>query len=307
LIQDIGDHRFDNSYRDLPARPSDVVLRYRDREVLVRDAGGAAGAAGAGAGGAAAPDATEAAGADAVGPELGLPLVSDLPAGADPAGLTFLFTIDDTRFFLSEDEGAPVPAGLRYEGVARLRTDRPRWLAFACVTGYQLRNWYRDNRFCGRCGHPMLRVRRNRELCCPECANVVYPKIQPAVICGVTHGSKILLTKYAGRKYAHFALVAGFNEVGESLEETCRREVMEEVGIRVRRLRYYKDQPWPFTDTLLAGFFCELDGTSRITLDTSELRLGVWTDRSEIPERLPDTSSLTNEMILYFRNHPEAF
>ena len=75
---------------------------------------------------------------------------------------------------------------------------------------------------------------------------------------------------------------------------------MEEVGIRVKHLRYYKDQPWSFTDTLLAGFFCELDGTPRITLDRSELRLGVWADRSEIPERLPDTSSLTNEMICAF-------
>ena len=281
MIQDIGEHRFDNSYRPLPARPSDVLLRYRDGAVLVRGA--------------------------APAPALELPLVSELAGEVDPAGLTFLFTIDDTRFYLSEDEDAPVPPGLGWEPVSALRSARPRWRAFACITGYQLRNWYADNQFCGRCGHPTLRVERNRELCCPQCDRVIYPKIQPAVICGVTHGSKILLTKYAGRKYTNYALVAGFNEVGESLEETCRREVMEEVGIRVKHLRYYKDQPWSFTDTLLAGFFCELDGTPRITLDRSELRLGVWADRSEIPKRLPDTSSLTNEMILFFRNHPEAF
>ena len=57
-----------------------------------------------------------------------------------------------------------------------------------------------------------------------------------------------------------YALLAGFNETGESIEETVRREVMEEVGLKVKNLRYYKSQPWSFTDTLLMGFFCELDG-----------------------------------------------
>ena len=236
-----------------------------------------------------------------------LPHLSDFGDAVEASKLTYCFAIDDVHFYLCEDEKVPVPQGYAFEGIPALRGARPRWRAFAAITGYQLRNWYRDNRFCGRCGHPTERVSQNRELCCPSCNKVVYPKIQPAVICGVTHGSKLLLTKYAGRSYTNYALVAGFNEVGESLEQTCRREIMEEVGIHVRNIRYYKDQPWSFTDTLLAGFFCELDGTSDITLDRHELALGTWVDRSEIPERLPDTSSLTNEMILFFRNHPEAF
>ena len=80
-----------------------------------------------------------------------------------------------------------------------------------------------------------------RELACSACGNVVYPRINPAVIVGVRHEDRLLLTRYA-RGYRRPALVAGFAEVGESLEETVRREVMEEVGLHIGRLHYYKSQ-----------------------------------------------------------------
>ena len=76
----------------------------------------------------------------------------------------------------------------------------------------------------------------------------------PAVIVGITHGDEIVLTKYA-RGFAHYALVAGFTEIGETLEETVQREVMEEVGLKVKNIRYYKSQPWGIVDDILMGFF----------------------------------------------------
>ena len=101
---------------------------------------------------------------------------------------------------------------------------------------------------------------------------MVYPVISPAVIIAVTHNGKLLMSKYAGREYKKYALIAGFNEIGETIEETVHREVMEEVGLKVKNLKYYKSQPWPFTGTLLMGFFCELDGEDdRITLEEEEL------------------------------------
>ena len=127
------------------------------------------------------------------------------------------------------------------------------------------------------------------------------PKICPAVIIAVTHGDKILMSKYAGREYKKYALLAGFNETGESIEETVRREVMEEVGLKVKNLRYYKSQPWSFTDTLLMGFFCELDGEDGITLDTDELAMAEWFERDKMPVEAEDLS-LTNEMMMAFKH-----
>ena len=128
-----------------------------------------------------------------------------------------------------------------------------------------------------------------------------YPKISPAVIVGVIDGNRILMSKYADRDYKKYALLAGFAEIGETIEETIKREVMEEVGLKVKNIRFYKSQPWSFTDTLLFGFFADLNGDSEITLDREELALAEWFEREEIPvtER---NISLTNEMILAFKN-----
>jgi NAD+ diphosphatase len=95
--------------------------------------------------------------------------------------------------------------------------------------------------------------------------------------------------------------VAGFVEIGETLEQAVQREVKEEVGLKVKNLKFYKSQPWPFTDTILAGFYAELDGDDTITLQEDELALGVWVNREDIPEDELKIS-LTGEMMDAFRN-----
>ena len=142
---------------------------------------------------------------------------------------------------------------------------------------------------------------KERMLYCEFCHNMEFPKICPAVIIGVTDGDKILMSKYAGRTYKKYALLAGFTEIGETLEETVQREVMEEVGLKVKNIRYYKSQPWSFTDTLLMGFYCDLDGGAAITLDREELAMAEWFQRDEIPVE-PERDSITNEMIIRFKN-----
>ena len=109
------------------------------------------------------------------------------------------------------------------------------------------------------------------------------------------------MSKYAGRTYKKYALLAGFTEIGETIEETVQREVMEEVGLKVKNIRYYKSQPWSFSDTILMGFYCDLDGEEEITLDREELALAEWFRRDEIPVE-PSRDSLTNEMIIKFKN-----
>ena len=120
------------------------------------------------------------------------------------------------------------------------------------------------------------------------------------MIVGILNDDKLLMSKYAGRTYRSYALIAGFIEIGESAEQTVQREVMEEVGLKVKNIRYYKSQPWGFTDSLLFGYFCELDGDDTIRLDTNELSQAGWYTREEITLE-DDYLSLTREMILQFK------
>lgn len=226
-----------------------------------------------------------------------LPHVAELPALRD--GLQYLFSIDAWAYYLAESETAP---GEGWEALptGKLRSFPRRTRIFAAAAGESLYRWYSGQRFCGRCGARMEKSKAERAMVCPACGNTVYPKICPAVIVAVHDGERLLLTRYRDRPIKHYALVAGFNEIGESIEETVHREVLEETGVRVKNLQFYKSQPWVFTDTLLFGFFAELDGSDRITVQEDELSEAAWVDRKDVPA---DTTgfSLTAEMIEQFR------
>ena len=128
---------------------------------------------------------------------------------------------------------------------------------------------------------------------------MIFPKICPAVIVAVTDGDRLLLTKYAGRSYTRYALIAGYTEIGETLEQTVQREVMEEVGLRVKNIRYYKSQPWGVDGNILMGFYCDLDGSDTICLDEQELSVAEWHHKDALPAK-DDGISLTREMIRVF-------
>ena len=217
----------------------------------------------------------------------------------------FLFALDDMRYFLVTHENLDSVPGWTYVSSDLFRSSQEHWRTFIGVIGWQLNRWYNDHQFCSRCGEPLLHSDKERLLFCGKCDLSVYPYIAPCVIVAVYDGNRLLLTKYANRPYRNFALIAGFAEIGESLEDTVHREVMEEVGLKVKNIRYYKSQPWPFTDTLLAGFYAELDGRDAIKLDRDELSVGVWLNREEIPS--PDSDiSLTGEMIESFKHLTNA-
>ncbi len=272
MIQDISPKKYHNEYQEKEAARSDTVLVYREREVLVqRDERG----------------------------DIHFPTLGEL--GKCCRIVAYLFEISGENYFLGDIAGE-APAGYAYENVKIFRVARPKDRAFAGITGHQLFGWYEKHQCCGRCGGKMEKDRRERMLYCPSCGNQVYPSISPAVIIGVTHKGKLLMSKYAGRDYKKFALIAGFNEIGETIEETVHREVMEEVGLKVKNLTYYKSQPWPFSGTLLMGFFCELDGEDEtITLEEDELSEAGW----YLPEQVPEDEekiALTREMMMVFKN-----
>lgn len=213
----------------------------------------------------------------------------------------YLFSVAEEDFFLLMSETPLALEGYSYHRMFETRMKKPKEYVFAAATAWHLYNWYRDNVFCGRCGNRLIHDDRQRMLKCPSCANMVFPKLAPAVIVGVTNGNKLLMTKYADREYKRYALIAGFTEIGETAEETVMREVMEEVGLRVKNIRYYKSQPWGFDSNLLLGYFCEVADSTEITMDEEELSVAEWIDYRDIPA---DTEqlSLTREMMTCFRN-----
>lgn len=214
--------------------------------------------------------------------------------------LTYLFSIDGQDYFLAPVSEALQLQGYEYVNVRALRDTAKGVDCFAAATGYHLFVWYRDNQFCGRCGQRLVKDTKERMMRC-SCGNMVFPKIAPAVIVGIIDQAKhrILMTKYAGREYKKYALVAGFTEIGETAEETVAREVMEEVGLKVKNIRYYKSQPWGFDSNLLMGFFADLDGSDEIRRDASELAVAEWIAWKDT-KGMDDGASLTRAMIQAF-------
>ena len=271
MIQEIAPHRYDNHYEPLSPSPDDRVFLFSPPKMLAREGEGR---------------------------EIRFPRLKDF--ARLPVELIYLFSIDGEKFFLAQPDGEWEAPGFSLLHTGAIRSCTPPELSFAAATAMQLSRWYRDNRFCGRCGGEMARDTKERMLYCPRCQNTVYPKISPCIITGITDGDRILLTKYARSGYNHYALVAGFCEIGESFEETLRREVAEEVGLEVENIRYWNSQPWSFSDSLLAGFFCDVRGSRTPRLVDGELKEASWFSRAEIPVS-DDGVSLTRVMIEAFR------
>ena len=212
----------------------------------------------------------------------------------------YLFKVSDIDVFLFVSDEKCFLDGFSYEKIMVLRKPlKPKYMRFIGVSAYHLSEWYEGTKFCSKCGKKLKFSHDLRMLTCDNCKSEYFPKISPAVIVGVVSGDKILVTNYAGRKTNNYALVAGFCEFGETPEQTAKREVFEETGIKIKNLRYYKSQPWGFSQSLLMGFFAQIDGDEDIVMDQNELSLAEFKSRDELLVR-PDDISLTNEMICKF-------
>ncbi len=213
----------------------------------------------------------------------------------------YLFSVDGRTYFLAKAVAEEKAfAGFKAVTAIQLRDKMPVSEAFAGMTARHLYQWYRSVQFCGCCGTKAVHDKAQRMMRCPKCGNMMFPKISPAIIVAVTDGERLLLTKYAGRKTAAYALVAGFVEIGETAEECVAREVLEETGLHIEHIKYYGSQPWGFDGNLMLGYTARLSGSHKISLDDHELSKAIWLKPEEIPE-IPDYSSLTREMIRRFR------
>lgn len=159
----------------------------------------------------------------------------------------------------------------------------------------QILDWVRDHQFCGRCGSPMQPDREERAMRCQPCGTVNYPRIAPCVIVLVTRGEELLLARNANFPRPMYSTLAGFIEAGENVEETLAREVREEVGVEVERLRYFQSQSWPFPNQLMLGFFADYAGGD-IVCDQREIADAQWFDYRELP-MIPPASSVAGQLI----------
>ena len=278
MLQDLEFGRLENEFRNISAGAEDIILCFHEGKVLLRR------------------EADD---------SLTLPTLSRMAAWQVPTSPRYIFRMQERNFFLWTDAAPLSPDdGFVYEPVRPLRQLKNKDICFAVMTGWHLYNRYRANRFCGCCGTPTVHDSKERMLRCPSCGNMIFPRISPAVIVAVTDGDRLLLSKYAGRAYTHYALLAGYTEIGETIEQTVHREVFEEVGLRVRNLRYYKSQPWGVDGNVLMGFFCDVDGDDTIHIDENELAMAQWYPRDQLPVR-DDGISLTREMIRIFEEGKE--
>lgn len=271
MIQEIGGHILHNEWRQRTVAPEDRVFLFRGRETLVDG-------------------------------ENQPPTRGELAAEGE---YRYLFSLDNAPYFLLLAAVQAPPPGYAWKDVRLLRQAQPMERALAGFTAVHLAAWYRQNRFCGCCGGVMAPGTRERNLVCQRCGALVYPRLNPAVIVAVTDGDRLLMTKYANRPTVqHFVLIAGFVEIGETVEQCVAREVMEEVGVRVKHIRYAGSQPWGCDGNLTLGYYCELDGDDSITLQREELAEARWFRREEVPVR-EDRASITAHMVRAFREGRE--
>lgn len=286
MLQDLAFGRLENEYRQFLPEQDDVVVCFRGEQILLQRMANQA---------------------------LRFPTLCDVEHWRENGDwkiwnedeYRFCFQLHGARYFLFQGQAGTCPdADFAYESVRQLRQIESKEECFAAMTAWHLFVWYRNNQFCGCCGERTVHDSVERMLRCPACGNMIFPRISPAVIAAVTDGERLLLSKYAGRSYTRYALLAGFTEIGETLEQTVQREVMEEVGLRVKNIRYYKSQPWGVDGNVLMGFFCDLDGDDRIQIDPRELAMAQWYERDRLPAH-DDGISLTREMIRVFEEGRE--
>ena len=161
-----------------------------------------------------------------------------------------------------------------------------------------LLDWDLTHRYCGRCGQPTQDKPDERAKVCPACNLVNYPRLSPAVIVAVIKNDRILLARNKRFKAPFHSVLAGFVEPGETLEQCVQREIMEEVGLRVKNIRYFGSQPWPFPNSLMVGYVADYAG-GKISIDHNEIMEAGWFSPDALP-RTPSGISIAGRLIDWF-------
>jgi NAD+ diphosphatase len=226
----------------------------------------------------------------------GIPALADLERirlAGRPHFLGRFDGVDCVAVALEDD--AEAPRGFAFTGLRSLfgRASEP--LLAIAARAFQVVEWDRTHRFCGRCGQPMRQRTHERAKECAACGYVAYPRISPAMMVLVTRGRELLLARANRFPGAMFSALAGFVEAGETIEDCVHREVREEVGLDVANLRYFASQSWSFPHSLMIAYTADYAG-GEIAPDPSEIADARWFRPDALPD-LPTPLSIARLLI----------
>lgn len=228
-----------------------------------------------------------------------LPLAGALTSlGLETGAPLYLGTWEGMPCWVAQSPAeAEAPAGYSFTGLRALYGSLSEGLFHLAGRAYQIAEWDASRRFCGRCGAPMVHSDTERAKHCPSCGLTSYPPISPAVITAILKEGKLLLAHAKHFQNQMYSLIAGFVEPGETLEDAVRREILEEVGLKVRNIRYFGSQQWPFPNSLMIGFLADYE-SGEITVDGEEIVAADWfePDPDQLPV-LPHKISIARKMI----------
>jgi NAD+ diphosphatase len=235
-----------------------------------------------------------------------VPQASDLTElGVEPLRTQYMGYLEDkhggkTHCFSGEVDAAhAIPEGMTAQGLRELHAQIGDALFSLAGRAVQIVTWDRTHQYCGQCGMPMEILPHERAKQCPNCKLISYPRLSPAIIIAVTRRigdeNRILLARNHRFPPGRYSVVAGFVEPGESLEDTARREVYEETGIRIQNIRYFGSQPWPFPNSLMLGFTAEY-ASGDIRLEEEEIADAQWFAAGNLP-KLPPKISIARRLI----------
>ena len=260
MIHEIAPHKLNNEFKDITPKPTDYLIIFNGEQTLFKKAS---------------EDVYE------------IPRVSDFPK----CECHYLVSIDDSAYFLCNTNLPEISEGYEFRGNRTFRTLENHLERLGGATAVHIAKWESLNKFCGKCGCMMKHSTKERAMVCPACKNTVYPKISPVVIVAVRNGNELLMARNLDNPdKTRLFLISGFVEIGESLEQAVKREVMEEAGVRVKNIKYFGSQPWPFSESLISGYTADLDGDPTIHMQEAELATATWVKREDIPEYETDVS-----------------
>jgi NAD+ diphosphatase len=229
------------------------------------------------------------------GAQVVLPELGDLAAFGLSAGDAHRFgTLDDSDVFVIP-WAVEVPTPFEILSLRALAGVLDKGLFGVVGHAMHTADWLSTSRFCGRCGARTERVASERCMACQACGLQLYPRISPAIITLVRKGDHALLASNAKFPGAFYSTLAGFAEIGESLEETLIREVREEAGIAVTNVRYFGSQPWPFPNSLMIAFTADWQA-GEIAIDPRELADANWFSADDLPP-VPPPISIARQLI----------
>lgn len=210
--------------------------------------------------------------------------------------MRYFGTFEERSCYLAEIESLEdMPEGFQPYDLRSLYFEVAYDVFLLAGKAFHVMNWNKTHRFCGRCGTAMNELDQEMAKVCPKCGLINYTRISPAVIVGIIKGDKILLAHSSSFRNKMYSILAGYVEPGETLEDGVQREVMEEVGIKIRNIKYFGSQAWPFSSSLMIGFTAEYE-SGEIAVDHNEITDAAWFDVNNLPE-LPAEYSIAREII----------